>query len=699
MNKTMRTLIALILVAAALAQSAFAAYEDVGVSARVTGLGAYTAVADDAYSIYYNPAGLATLGQPELATTYSRLLGGLSDNSNLQNSFIGYAQPIDGGKYGAAGVAWNYFTLDTLYRESSVYGTYAHSLFGETLPEKLYAGVSLKLLSRGLGATSVANNAIGPTGEIETGVADPVLQNSSKTNFDADLGLLYRVRPNWTLGFATQHILQPNIAFSSNDTDLLERTYYLGGAYHTPFATLSADLDLLKAANGSPQNNIVLGAEKWLPTLLYGAFGVRGSLAVGSNEYRQMTVGVSYKIRHLQFDYGFQMPLGGIANTFGTQRVGVTLRFGSSSKPEPKVAEAILENMSDLADVGTPEFRYEMENLALYKRAAIGEMLRQAMIDVSAGNFADALDKVEQAAALQPSDVHISEERRKLRIVAGVFSKLRDYTNDPGQAAVYDAVLEYLDGMDKEALEHLEYARSLRADPRIDALIAALGAAPSVAPSTAAVAAAPVAIPAAPAVAISTANPQAQVQAAVQVAAQQTAQESAEAAMRKVVEGMTALVEVAFAQKEYDKVIDMSKRVVELDPANALAYRRMGVAYHALKRYPEALTALRSAYKLEINAESKRTLKAYIDAIKELVARRAPAPAAVTAVRKAAAVVATPQDLERLYDEGVELYAQGRLTDAAAKFREILSMAPDNVPARRALKRVEAETMQSGTNQ
>src|ERR1041385_7470254 len=82
---------------AALAAPARAAYEDLGTSARVTGMSnAFTAVADDAYSIYYNPAGLATLDRPEFATTYAQLLTGLSDNSSVQNSFFAYVHPIDG---------------------------------------------------------------------------------------------------------------------------------------------------------------------------------------------------------------------------------------------------------------------------------------------------------------------------------------------------------------------------------------------------------------------------------------------------------------------------------------------------------------------------------------------------------------------------------------------------------------------------
>ena len=51
---------------------------------------------------------------------------------------------------------------------------------------------------------------------------------------------------------------------------------------------------------------------------------------------------------------------------------------------------------------------------------------------------------------------------------------------------------------------------------------------------------------------------------------------------------------------------------------------------------------------------------------------------------------------QRLYDAGVEFYAQGRLSEAAQMFRKMLEVDPENVSARRALKRVEAEMIQSG---
>ena len=143
------------LAAMIIARPALAAYEDVGVGARVSGLGhAYTAVADDVYAVYYNPAGLATLNRPEFGTTYSRLLTGLSDGSNVQNSFLGYAHPFDGGRRGTLGVAWNNFGVGGLYSENQLMFSYGRGLFARTEPDRYYLGGTLKYLNRSIGGTS-----------------------------------------------------------------------------------------------------------------------------------------------------------------------------------------------------------------------------------------------------------------------------------------------------------------------------------------------------------------------------------------------------------------------------------------------------------------------------------------------------------------------------------------------------------------
>jgi tetratricopeptide (TPR) repeat protein len=655
MNK--KNLLLTLLFMACYATVARAAYEDVGVGARVTGMSnAYTAVADDVYSVYYNPAGLATLERPMLATSYSKLLGGLSDNSNLQNSFIAYEQPIKNGDQGVVGGAWNYFTLDSLYRETSLYGTYARAL-----RQDFFVGGSLKYLNRSVGGVAAANQPLNATGQVVPGAVDPVLQRSSKSNMDLDVGALYRLRPRWTLGLAIQHLTEPNVAFDGSDK--LGRNVKLGGSYKTPFSTLSTDLGFIKAPDGSMDKSVSFAAEKWLPTLMHGSFGVRGGLAVGSRSYRQLSAGVSYKVYKMQFDYGFAMPLGGISKTYGTHRMGLTYHFGRPRAAQPAFGEAVLENLRELADVGTPEFKYQMEDLALFKRTAIEEFLRQAKVDVGAGRFADALEKLQQALSMKPNDAKISASLDRLQAAAAIFPEVKDFATDAAQAALYEGILEYLIGSDKQAIRKLAYAQSIApSDERIETMLQMLEAKAGVIRDASLPVAAPKAAPTMGA--------------------------------EKVVGGTLALMEVALRERDWEKVIKFAGQVLELDPANVQAYKRLGAAYYAQKRYPEALKALRSAYKLEEDSDQKKSLRSYIEALQTLMERRARESVTPKQPRAQEKPLRTPQEIERLYEAGVDLYAQGRLSEAATLFTRILELEPGNVSARRALDRIQAEMLQ-----
>ncbi|HEX4048879.1 MAG TPA: type IX secretion system membrane protein PorP/SprF, partial [Elusimicrobiota bacterium] len=491
MARRARAVLAAFLALSLVPLPARAAYDDVGTSARITGMSnAYTAVADDVYSTYYNPAGLATLDRPEFAASYTRLLTGLSDGSNIQNSFLAYAYPLDGGRNGTIGTALNYFSLDSLYRETSLFASYGRMITREDNPNPLFLGISEKYLNRALGGTSAASNAISSTGQVEPGVSDPVLQGASKTNFDTDIGALWRYHENWNFGLDIQHLLQPNIAFSSSDSDLLERNIKLGGAYHTPFSTLSTDLDFMADPIGGIDEDLNVGVEKWLPTLLYGSFALRGGLGIGTRDYRQITVGLSYKIHRMQVDYGFAIPVGGFTNTSGTQRFGLTWRFGAPRQADALLGEMLLENLASAAPVGTPEFNRQAAELVAYKRKAVDSLMRDADAEAQLGRFEDAHQRSRQAASLAPRDPVLAELDERYRTAAAYFPDLSGDLRTPAGAATQDGVMKFIAGKDKEALVSLANARALMPSAAHDGLIRILEAkvgAPAPAVSTAAV--------------------------------------------------------------------------------------------------------------------------------------------------------------------------------------------------------------------
>ena len=377
--------------------------------------------------------------------------------------------------------------------------------------------------------------------------------------------------------------------------------------------------------------------------------------------------------------------------------------------------------MQDLAEVGSPEFHYQMEELTLFKRTAIDEFLRQAKVDVGSGKFADAATKVNEVVSLKPGDAKIAESAARLKLISGVYPEVQDFYTEPAQAAIYDGALKFLAGKDKDALDNLAYAQGLNpGDGRIEALIKAIetksglkrpsAEVPTVAVATAA-APAPVAqVPQAvavstEAVAVSSAPvapsaPVAQQPAptpVTQVAPAPSAEETLASRKKQLVEGYMALMEVSFRQYEYDKVIQLAKQVIELDDSSVLAYKRMGAAYHALKRYPEALASLQKAFQHESDTESRKNLRSYIIALQALIKRGREAVAEARPAPKAPRPAAlAPADVEHLYEEGVEFYSRGQLKEAAECFRQILASDSSNKSARLALRRVEAEMVQSG---
>lgn len=162
----------------------------IGVGARPVAMGeAYTALADDAHAVHYNPAGLAVLERQEVTMMHNKYLEGIHEQ------FAAYAYPH--WKYGTFAGAITmlnvtpfdaYTPLDqpdgkVSATDLAVAGAWARQL---PLLEKVSVGVSGKFINSRLASYTASAGAL-------------------------DAGILWREAPDdgWTLGFAIRNIGSP----------------------------------------------------------------------------------------------------------------------------------------------------------------------------------------------------------------------------------------------------------------------------------------------------------------------------------------------------------------------------------------------------------------------------------------------------------------------------------------------------------
>ncbi|HBL16899.1 MAG: hypothetical protein A2X36_08165 [Elusimicrobia bacterium GWA2_69_24] len=294
--------------------TARAGFEDLGAGARPMGMAnAFTAVADDASAMHFNPAGLAGLSRPEAAASYSRLYMGLEDGSQISHSWLGYAHPVLRAGTFAAGILDQ--KLSGFFEERSYLLSYARALRGG-----LSAGSSLRVLER--------KYSIGSDPHLAD---DPLFREhgTSSRGVGLDLGVLYRSSGPVSVGLALLNLNEPDLGLAMADP--VRRSVKLGFAYRPRDFTFGSDLALQDG-----DWDVLFGAERWF---LRGTLAGRLGLGFGSRSDRDLSAGATFRGPFYQLDYAFQMPLGGIAGTSGTHRFTLGVRFGRPA-PEEDAAPA-----------------------------------------------------------------------------------------------------------------------------------------------------------------------------------------------------------------------------------------------------------------------------------------------------------------------------------------------------------------------
>lgn len=663
----MRALQLLTALLLALAGPARAAFEDTGAGARAPAMGdAFTALADDAYAIHYNPAGLAQLERPQLGAAYSRLYQGLSDGSEIGTSQLAYAHPLMGGKKGTLATSWERFSLSGLYQEQAFALGYGRRVLERRDGRQLSVGATMKYLQRSFTRTQEAASSC--SSGLCGGAADPVLSGANaKSVPDLDLGVLYRFPRRFQLGLAIRHLTEPNIAFSG--TDKLRRSYDAGLAYKSLWLSLVGELKLRPAADGSTSRDIVLAAERIFPTLDRGQFGVRGSLGVGTGDWRQLAVGGSYRINKIQADYAYLVPFGGVASQGGSHRVGMSFHFGAPSADE-QLGRELLEETQKMKARGPSGYAYEYSP-QIAPQALDDARLADVRKLIGDRRYRAAHRTLTDFGRVQPLGAALERLLERLDKVAYHYGEL-EAPRTRGDKALIDSIERYLAFDDRKSILSGSYAYDLLGrDARVDGYLTVLEKGTGL-----------------------------------------KGERLPDDHPRRFFDELMWKVEYAHTRGDAVKSEALLADALYLEPDNVMALERLGSQRYLAGRYSEAIDAWETALKHETREDELKSLLEYLVLAREQSSGKAlpggvapapaPAPAAAPApVPRSGLEVPVPtrrgassgegdlRDVERLYQNGVERYARGEYLEASAMFLRILRIDPSNEQARRALERID----------
>ena len=261
-----------------------ASFLKIGVGAKASAMGeAFTALASDGTSLYWNPAGLSELKAKELSATYNSWL------EEIKQGYLSFTFPTRGG---TVGVGSNYVDMGKIEGrdvEGSPTGDFTAS------DTHIFIGYAGRLKKSSWGIT--------------VGTLQDVIKEDKKATFLATVGFLYPVSDRFTLGAVAQNI------GSRLGADPLPLTFKVGAASRLKNLVLALDV-------AKPQDNEIyycLGAEWWLAN----PFALRVGYKTNQDAGEGITAGLGLKMGKVSLDYAY-VPYGDLGST---HRISLGIKF------------------------------------------------------------------------------------------------------------------------------------------------------------------------------------------------------------------------------------------------------------------------------------------------------------------------------------------------------------------------------------
>ncbi|OGC40368.1 hypothetical protein A2438_03765 [candidate division WOR-1 bacterium RIFOXYC2_FULL_46_14] len=305
----------------------------IGVGARTLGMGrAYTAVAEDAETVFTNPAGLGGIKSLKLTSMYTSLLG------DVNYVVFGGAYPLNANSAIGAGIVTSNVGAIPLYDSSQASIGSANwsnnaifASYGIALPDgKTKLGASAKYYSQGASGATTAEGT-----------------NGSALGLDA--GALYSVNDQLTVGVVAQNPLGTKLQSGNGVGNAMVPTIKTGVSYCVPMEgnrklTLAADYDLMSKR----ANTLHAGAEFFVTPSFALRAGLDQDPAPGGT-VTNLSAGLGLRMQGIAFDFAYH-PYGEVAEN---ATYYFSIGYVGADEPKKLDLEMSLTSPSDKATVYT----------------------------------------------------------------------------------------------------------------------------------------------------------------------------------------------------------------------------------------------------------------------------------------------------------------------------------------------------------
>lgn len=279
---------------------------------RAMGLGgAFTALGDDAWGGWWNPASILRPGRILIGSEYANLYPNL-DSGSLHYAAFSYLQPVS--EYVAFALGVDYLTSSGLYSQGEANITFAFrpGIFP----------VSIGFTGRYLFRVFADN---------EFTSYDPLfaLNGRKGQGIGINAGFQAELGRTATISGVAQNIIKPDLGLGEVDEEPMR--FSMGAAFYPSFATPTVQVDYgMERVAGKLDLGFSAGFEKWIGSS--SNWGIRSAYTFkASGLSHEASAGFSARTEGsipIQLDYAFSIPLNSMYSTWGRHKVGLSFRLG-----------------------------------------------------------------------------------------------------------------------------------------------------------------------------------------------------------------------------------------------------------------------------------------------------------------------------------------------------------------------------------